>query len=92
MVIYSNNTGRSLSDAIKITGATSHFETVDAEYRYLARRYGKKDNDYVIKEQHLICDKGRHYDILKIRLKDDEKLTIFFDITESYDKFVIYPQ
>ena len=92
MVQYSKNTGRSLIEAIRITGASSHFESVDAEYRYLAECYGKKDEDYYIEEQHLICDRGKHYDIIKIRLKSKERLSIFFDITESYAKFVINPQ
>jgi hypothetical protein len=92
MVQYSKNTGTSLAEAIRITGASSHFESVDAEYRYIAERYGKKDIDYHIEQQHLICDKGKHYDILKIRLKNKERLAIFFDITESYGMFVINPQ
>ena len=92
MVRYSNNTGLSLTDAIRITGASSHFESVEAEYLYIARHYGTKDADYRIEEQHLICDKGQHFDILKIKLKNGERLSLFFDISESYSKFVINPQ
>lgn len=92
MIQYSKNTGKSLAEAIRITGAASHYESVDAEYRYLAKHYGRKDRDYCIEEQHLICDNGRHYDILKIKMKDNKKISVFFDITESYNKFVINPQ
>jgi hypothetical protein len=92
MIQYSKNTGKSLVEAIRITGASSHFESVDAEYHYLAHQFGAKDQDYCIVEQHLICDKGKHYDVIKIRMKNGERLSVFFDITESYTKFVINPQ
>jgi hypothetical protein len=92
MIQYSDNSGTSLTEAVKITGAASHFESVDAEYRYLAQRYGTRNVDFIVEEQHLICDEGRHYDILKITQRNGERVSVFFDITESYSKFVINPQ
>ena len=92
MVRYSNNSGTSLSEAIKITGASTHFESVDAEYQFLSKRFGTKDDDFRIAQQHLVCDKERYYDVIKIILSDGKKMSVFFDITESYNKFVINPQ
>jgi hypothetical protein len=92
MVKYSNHTGSSLAEAIRITGASSHFESVDAEYHYITEHYGTKDTDYTIEEQHLICDKNRYYDIVKLKLINGTRTAVFFDITESYGKFVINPQ
>lgn len=81
-----------MKDAIVITGAQTHYDTVAAEYEYLDRIFGKRDEDYRVLKQGLLKADQKHYDVVKIRLSNNDQKTFFFDITESYDKFVIYPQ
>jgi hypothetical protein len=80
MIGYSNNSGRSLLDAIVIAGATSHREGVEAEYQYLARLFpGYRVNRQALKNQ-----SGRFYDEMDIELADGTSTKIYFDITEPY--------
>jgi len=81
-----------MKDAIIITGAKTHYDSVAAEYEYLGRIFGKKGEDFSILEQGLLKAGQKHFDVVKVRLHDGTGKTFFFDITESYDKFVIYPQ
>lgn len=81
-----------MKDAIIITGARTHHDSVGAEYAYLNRLFGKRGEDFCIQEQGLLKAGKKHYDVVKVRLSDDTSRTFFFDITESYDKFLIYPQ
>ena len=81
-----------MKDAIIITGAQTHYDNVSAEYEYLGRIFGRKGEDYCILEQRLLKAGQKHYDVVKVRLSGGTGKTFFFDISESYDKFVIYPQ
>jgi hypothetical protein len=92
VIRYSPHSGRSMKDAIIITGAQTHYDSVAAEYEYLGRIFGEKGEDYCILEQGLLRAGQKHFDVVKVRLSDDSRQTFFFDITESYEKFVIYPQ
>lgn len=46
MVIFSNNMGESIENAITITGAENSMEGVRAEYRYLELKFGKRNQDW----------------------------------------------
>jgi hypothetical protein len=81
-----------MKDAIIITGAQTHYDSVAAEYEYLKRLFGKRGADFCILEQGLLQSGPKHFDVVKVRLSDNSRKTFFFDITESYDRFVIYPQ
>jgi hypothetical protein len=92
MIEYSDNSGTSIENAIKITGAQTHYDSVMAEYDYIKQQCAATGMAFVIKEQGILNVGSRHYDAVKIELSDDSTKTFFFDITESYDKFIIYPQ
>lgn len=92
MVSYSRNSGMSLHDAVVITGAETHFESVMAEHKYIKNVLLKENVEFHIEEQNILHAGGRHYDVVKIALTNGEKKTVFFDITEPYNKFVVYPQ
>lgn len=81
-----------MDDAVIITGAESHYESVMAEYEYIQKIYSKNGLKFTIENQEVLKNKKKHYDAIKVRLSDGVVKTIFFDISESYDKFVIYPQ
>jgi hypothetical protein len=92
MIKYSNHSGESIDQAVIITGADSHYESVMAEYKYIKKKFAKKGTQFTIAEQGILKNQKRHYDAIRIKFSDGAITTIFFDITESYDKFVIYPQ
>jgi hypothetical protein len=92
MVCYSQHSGGSIRDAIVITGARTHQESVMAEYDHIKRLCEGQKKDFAIKGQEELKAGARHYDVFNISFSDGSEGIIFFDITEAYDKFVIYPQ
>ena len=92
MISFSDNSGRSMKDAIKVTGAKTHYESVIAEQEYIKKLYNGAGIEYSIAEQVLLKDGKKVFDVVKIDFADGTNSTLFFDITEPYNKFVIYPQ
>lgn len=81
-VVYSNNKGASLDDAIVITGAKDDFESTRAEYGYLAHHFPR----YKMGMQALLDNKGRAYDPLQFTDASGTSHKIYFDITEAMRK------
>lgn len=92
MVKFSDNSGGSMKDAIVVTGAKTHYESVVAEQNYVESRMKKTGRQFTIAEQVLLKDGKKVYDVVKIDYPDGSCTTLFFDITEPYNRFVIYPQ
>jgi hypothetical protein len=86
MVTIINNGGKSIENAIIIKDAT-YSEGVGTEYDILEKEYGVRGVGWQLDNQALIEDKGHQFDELDIILKDGTKLSIFFDITEFFDKW-----
>lgn len=79
--------GLSLENAVIIT-AKSETTGVAAEYDYVASKYGARNVEWKILSQAVQNNKNKTYDVLTIQLtKNDEKLDIYFDITNFYGKF-----
>jgi hypothetical protein len=85
-VTFSNNTGKSIEDAIVIYNAKTDWEGVDSEYYYLEKMFGKKGIDWNLDRQSLRDVGKRYYDVMEITLSDGRKLTIYFDITGFFGK------
>lgn len=80
MIQYSDNRGISSEDAIVISGATSHQEGIEAEYRYLVKNFpGHRVNRQALKNH-----QGRFYDEMELRLADGTSTKVYFDITQPY--------
>jgi hypothetical protein len=92
MMRYSQHSGGSIQDAIAITGARTHQESVMAEYDYIKRLCEVQKKDFVIRGQEELRVGAKYYDVFKISFSDGSEGIIFFDITEAHGKFVIYPQ
>lgn len=86
MVIYSNNKGESVEDAIVIDGVTHHFEGVRAEYQYLSDKFGRRGIDWDLEKQAVFHKNDRYYDQLSIKLADGTKKVFFFDVTAFFGK------
>jgi hypothetical protein len=91
MIKYSGNSGASMNDAVVITGARTHYESIMAEHEYIRRKCVKPGMTFTIEEQNALNSGVRHYDVVRIKLSNLTMMTVFFDVTELYDKFVIYP-
>jgi len=74
------NKGDSFKTAIKI-------DSVPAEYEYLSQKYGMRNKDWRLERQKLRAKGEKHYDILDIILFSGSRMSIYFDITEFYDKY-----
>lgn len=88
MITYGGGSGKSFDDAIKIQGAANITEGVMGEYQYLSKIFGERGIDWELEEQRLrsVEEKGKHYDKMDIRLRDGTRKTLYFDITEFFEK------
>lgn len=75
-------------DPIQISGVSTNFEAVNAEYEYLRQRFGKKGQDWRLIRQALVkSPAGQLCDQLFIELADGSKVEVWFDITPYFGKF-----
>jgi hypothetical protein len=86
--LESNNSksGTSIDNAIVIKNSVSHFEGIDAEYRVISEKYGKKGVDWNLKQQRLLHNKNQYYDMIEITLKNGSEIALYFDITDFFGK------
>ena len=88
-ISFSNNSGESIEDAIVIINATGEEDGVDSEYYYLEKRFGIQEIDWELVSQSLLSGEGdRYYDKMDIRLSAGEMISIYFDITDFYGKWM----
>jgi hypothetical protein len=84
MVMYVENSGESLEEAIIILEAESHREGVASEYEYLERRFGKRGKDWELERQSLLEKGDKYYDRMDLIFPDGTKKIIYFDITSFF--------
>jgi hypothetical protein len=86
--LESNNSrlGTSIDNAIIIKNSVSHFEGIDAEYRVISEKYGEKGVDWNLKQQRLLYNKNKYYDMIEITLKNGSEIALYFDITDFFGK------
>ena len=77
--------GSSPEKAIVIQNIKSHSEGVDAECEYLESIYGKQNVEWRLNEQIMAFYRKKFYDILKIKLRNGQKRTYWFDINAFYE-------
>ena len=77
--------GSSPEKAIVNQNIKSHSEGVDAECEYLESIYGKQNVEWRLKEQIVAVSRKKIYDILKIKLRNGQKRTFWFDINAFYE-------
>ncbi len=82
--MYDGGDGMSMDNAVKITGAKNEQEGVAAEYAYLAKEY----EGYKIVSQSLINKKGKSFDVLEIRTKENKTVKVYFDISDFFGKML----
>ena len=78
--------GLTKEKAVIILGAKDETEGVDAEYKWLEEKYGKVNVEWEMVDQTLIDEGDSQFDILKIKFKNGDFKTFWFDITDFYGK------
>jgi hypothetical protein len=86
MVKYSNNSGDTTDDAIKISDVSDNMEGIQSEYTYLEEKFGEPGKDWHLQRQALIRLNERSYDEMTIKLPNGEVKKIYFDITSFIGK------
>jgi hypothetical protein len=86
-IVFEGGPGNAMDNAVIIKGAQSSWQGIDAEYQYLEKRFGKRNLDWRLKEQRLLHQGKRSFDLMQIELKDGTKKDIYFDITDFFGKF-----
>lgn len=85
--LYSGGDGSSIENAV-IINCDKALEGVQAEYRYLASRLGKREVDWKPGSQVLLGgDDGMDYDAVDVVLADGTKRTFYFNVTNFLGKF-----
>ena len=77
--------GSSPEKAIVIQNIKSYSEGVDAECEYLESIYGKQNVEWRLNEQGVTMYRKRFYDIIKIKFRNGQKRTFWFDINAFYE-------
>lgn len=78
---FSDGDGSSIEEAIKITGASSHFSGIAAEYAWLKDKYGH----FELRRRALIQNGDRYYDMMIVDI-DGKERTIYFDINDFWGR------
>lgn len=88
-VTYSEGDGRSLENAVVITGSDNHFEVILSEYLWIEREFGPEDKTWKRVWQSFDCEYEKAVDAICIEflepVKDYDKgdqIELYFDITE----------
>ena len=84
--IDSDGGGDSMDRAI-IINANTTTKGVRAEYDFISSKCGQRDLDWTFESQMALRSNGRHYDYIKVKLKNGDKKSFYFDITQFYGKF-----
>jgi hypothetical protein len=82
-VKYEGGDGSSMEKAIIIKGAKGSEAGIGAEYAWLAKKYP----GYKTREQALLGDKKKKYDMISITTGECKQVEVYFDISEFFGKF-----
>ena len=84
--MYAGGNGESIDTAVIINTANPIIG-IPAEYKFITSRYGQKDVDWTPEIQTVMRRENRQYDVVVIKLKDEQEKSFYFDITKFYGKF-----
>lgn len=82
-ISYSDASGDSYKEAVKITGAQKQSQGVEAEYNWISKKHGLKDRDWKIVGQVMIHEDGNVYDVIEISLgTQTDRRIYYFDVSD----------
>ena len=86
MIQYKGGDGSTKEKAIIILCANNEIEGVDAEYVWLEEKFGEENVEWEMIDQVLLDEGDSQFDLLKVKLRNDEVKEVWFDITDFYGK------
>ena len=84
MVSYSGGTGSSFEDAIKIVGAESTREGIQAEYGYIVSVLHIAKERWKGKSQKLCQFEENEYDVITVVIDGKKEHVFYFNITDFF--------
>lgn len=82
-VSYSEASGDSYEEAVKITGVQKQSQGVEAEDNWIAQKHGVEGKDWKIAARAKIKEEGKVYDMIEISLISDSSMRIYyFDVSD----------
>jgi hypothetical protein len=85
-ITFSGGHGHSLKTAVVITGAPNAMAGIAAEYRFLKEKFGRENQDWLLRRQSVVQQDGKFYDRMELDLPGGRRTTVFFDISEFFGK------
>ncbi len=83
--MFLGGSGESFETAV-ILNTRSGSEGVAAESQFITAQCGTRNKDWKKKEQALVSDKNRHFDVVTIELSDGKTRVFHFDISQFYGR------
>ncbi len=81
--MFSGGSGESLETAV-VLNTRNGSAGVAAESQFITAQSGTRDKDWKKKEQALVPDKNKHYDVVTVELSDGKTRVFHFDISQFY--------
>lgn len=86
-VRFEGGNGKNFKQAVRIEGAESTKDGVEAEMYYIESHFGKRGDDWILLSKGQQEKDGVHYDIVEIGIEgNDRSEIIYFDISDFYGK------
>jgi len=79
--MFSGGSGESFETAV-ILNTRSGIAGVAAESQFIADQCGTRNKDWKKKEQALVSENGKHYDVVTVELSDGKTRVFHFDISQ----------
>jgi hypothetical protein len=83
--IFSGGLGESFETAV-VLNTRSGNAGVAAEGEFIAAQCGTRNKDWKKKEQALVSDHGKHFDVVTVELSDGKTRVFHFDISQFYGR------
>ena len=85
--LYGGGEGTSEEGAVIINATLSNIG-IHAEYQWLEKKYGKRDEDWTVEiRMHGSSDDGRIFETFRVKLVDGTMKTVVFDISSFFGRF-----
>ena len=78
--------GSSFEKAVIIKHVGDYQKSIDQEYKYLTEKFGIEGEEWVLNKQLFVNREGKFYDETTIEFLSKETKTLYFDITEPFNK------
>jgi hypothetical protein len=83
---FQGGSGDTPATAVVIANAPDYVAVVAGEYQYLAKQFGKQDQDWQVVKKEVFQRADKAYDVITVEFPRGAKQQVFFDITKYFKK------